>query len=150
MRVIAEQRRGLRADACAGNHVSRERPARCRIDDLNRLSERVAALREIARALERSGHQARLRRRVVIVAVQKREKHVRPVRRHEVPEAQRPAEQAVHVEVVVLRLGHGLAGEVERPRVERGVAFDDRELVAEQRSSAPPVVAESRALGERG
>src|SRR6185295_10269638 len=69
--------------------------------------------------------------------------------RHEVPEAERTAERAVDVEVVVVGLRNGLPVERERRGVERGVAFDDGQLVVEKGPAAAAVVAEGGRLSKR-
>src|SRR6478609_5455942 len=59
-RIVAEERSRLRTDAILGNHVTRERQARRRIEDLNRAPGRIDELRKVTGTLEDRRHQRRL------------------------------------------------------------------------------------------
>ena len=138
--IQGEERRCLRADARAGNHVARKSHARVRIANL-------AQAREISRAHPVRRHDGRLGKTVVIGVVLIAGKEHRPVSHAWNPE--RPAERRRELRVGVIGLRHGRTGKRKRPRVQRRRPERQPEAAGVEGTLARTVVAKAARLRER-
>ena len=147
MRIVAEQRGRLRADPILWDRIASERKTRDRIDDLHRSAGGVAALREVARPLERCRHQPWLRQQVVVGHALESNEDVEAI-----PQAghlDRSAERAQQMNVVVVGSRRRHARERVGSGVPEGVAEQATDRAVVEGASAPPIVAEGGRLRER-
>ena len=147
LRIVAEQRRRLRADAIARDGIAGKRKTRQRVDDLHRAPRCITALREVAGAFERRGHQPRLREGVVVGQALKSDEDVESILQARNLHRTTKGPEQVHVVVVGSRSLD--TGERIRPGVPHRVAEETANHPVIERARASSIVPEGRGLRER-